>query len=141
MCQPVILSTVFSGKHCNCCQTLDKIFAKAIERLYLHKTCTSDVPAELQVVCLTHYEEFGKVRSLEFVKKHLTDDNSVKDNALAGKFGNTSQSRFQYCNLVNLHQMLHYVMNIYDFDESTDAGRCYYYTVLFTIKIFMIITS
>ena len=86
MCQPVILSTVFSGKHCNCCQTLDKIFAKAIERLYLHKTCTSDVPAELQVVCLTHYEEFGKVRSLEFVKKHLTDDNSVKDNALAGKF-------------------------------------------------------
>ena len=88
MCQPGIMSTVFSGKHCSCCQTLDKIFAKAFERLYLNKTC--DVPEELQVVCLTHYEEFGKVRSLEFVKKHLTDDNSVKDNALARKFGNTS---------------------------------------------------
>ena len=71
-----------------------------------------------RAVCVIHYEEFGKIRSLEFVKKHLTDYQSVKHNVLAGKFGKTAQSRFQYCNLVNLKQMLHYVINqsISDFD-------------------------
>ena len=45
----------------------------AIERLYLHKTCTTDVPEELQVAYITYYEGFRKINSLEFVKKYLTD--------------------------------------------------------------------
>ena len=47
-----------------------------------------------RAVCVIHYEEFGKIRSLEFMKKHLTGYQSVKDDALAGKFGKTAQSRF-----------------------------------------------
>ena len=57
------------------------------------------------------------------MKKHLTDYQSVKDNALAGRFGKTAQSRFQYYNLVNLQQMLHHVINMRDFS----AGKCYYH--------------
>ena len=68
------------------------------------------------MACATHNEELGKIRSLESVKKYLTDCQSVKDKALAGKFGKTAQSRFQYCNLVNLRQMFHYVNNICDYD-------------------------
>ena len=37
-------------------------------------------------------------------------------NALTDKYGRASQSRFLYCNLVNLQQILHYVINISDFD-------------------------
>ena len=62
--------------------------------MYLHETRTIDVPEELQVAGVTYYEEFGKIRSLKFVKKSLTDYQSVKDNVLAGKFGNTGQSQF-----------------------------------------------
>ena len=104
-------------KHCNRCWTLHKTFTIATERLYLHKTCATDVPEELQVACATHNEEFRKIRSLEFVKKCLTDYRYVKDNALAGRFGEIAQYRFQYCNLVNLQQMLHYVINVSDFDQ------------------------
>ena len=58
--------------------------------------------------CVTHYEEFGKIRSLEIVKRYLTDDyQPIKDNALAGKFGKTAQSRFQY--LVNLQHILNFM--------------------------------
>ena len=106
----------FVWKAQNRCQALHKTFAIGIERLYLHKTCTTHAPEELQVAYVTHYEEFGKIRSLEFVKKYLAGFLSVKDNALAGKFGKTAQSRFQYCILVNLQQKLHYVINITDFD-------------------------
>ena len=82
---------VLSGKHWNRYQTLHKTFAIAIERLYLHKTYTIDVHEELHVACVTHYEEFGKIRSLEIVKRYLTDDyQPIKDNALAGKFGKTA---------------------------------------------------
>ena len=105
-----------SGKHYNRCQALHETIAIAIERLYLHKTSKTDVPEKLQVAYVTHYEEFGNIRSLEFVKMQLTGYQSVKDNALAGKFGKTVQSRYQYCNLVNLQQMLHYVTNISDSD-------------------------
>ena len=64
-----------------------------------------------------YYEElFSKIRFLEFAKKYLTNYQSVKDNALTIKLGKTTQSRFQYYNLVNLHQILHYVINISDFD-------------------------
>ena len=70
------MSTTLLGKHCNRLQTLHKTFAVAIERLYLHKTtCTINVPEELQVVCVTHFEE---VTSLEFVKKYLTYYKSVR---------------------------------------------------------------
>ena len=113
--QPGVMSAVFSGKHCSRCQTLHKTFAIATERLYLHKICTIDVPEELQVVCVTHYEEFGKIRSFEFAKKE-PHSLSVKNNALAGKFGKPAQSRFQYCNLVNLQQILHYVISISNSD-------------------------
>ena len=67
MCQPSIMSTDLSGKYCNRCQTLHKTFATAINTLYIHKTCTIDVPEQLQVACVTHYEESGKIRSFEFV--------------------------------------------------------------------------
>ena len=112
MCQSGVMNTVLYGKHCNCCQTLRKTFGIAIERLYLHKNCTIDVPEELQVMCVTHYEELGRITSLEFVKKYLKDYQSVKDKALAGKFGRTAQYLFQYCNLLNLQQIFHYVSNI-----------------------------
>ena len=60
------------------------------------------------MACVTHYEEFGKIRSLEIVKRYLTDHyQPIKDNALAGKFGKTAQSRFQY--LVNLQQILNFM--------------------------------
>ena len=112
-----VISTVLSGKHRIVVRHYIKHYiAIGIERLYLHKTCTTHAPEELQVAYVTHYEEFGKIRSLEFVKKYLAGFLSVKDNALAGKFGKTAQSRFQYCILVNLQQKLHYVINITDFD-------------------------
>ena len=82
-------------------QLLHKIFAMAIKALYLHKNCKIDVSKELQVACVTLFEEFGKIWSLEFVKKYLTYYQSVKDIASAGKFDKISRSRFQYCNLVN----------------------------------------
>ena len=44
MCQPSIMSTVFSEKHCNRRHTLHNTFGIAITRLNLHKTCTIDVP-------------------------------------------------------------------------------------------------
>ena len=116
MCQSGIMSTVLYGKHCSRCQTLHKKFGLGTEGLYLHKPYTIDVSEEVQVACATHNEELGKIRSLESVKKYLTDCQSVKDKALAGKFGKTAQSRFQYCNLVNLRQMFHYVNNISDYD-------------------------
>ena len=116
MSQTGVMSTVLSGKHCNRCETLHKTFAIAMERLYLHKTCTTDVPEELHVACVTHCEEFDNIRSLEFVRKYLTDYQSVKDNALAGKFDKTAQSHCQCCNLVNLQQILDYVINISDSD-------------------------
>ena len=58
---------------------LHKTFAITIKRLYLPKTCTIDVPQELQVACVAHCKKFGKIRSLEFVKKYLTGYQSVKD--------------------------------------------------------------
>ena len=68
----------------------------------------------VRFVCYLGFEsEF----EFEFVKKYLAGFLSVKDNALAGKFGKTAQSRFQYCILVNLQQKLHYVINITDFDN------------------------
>ena len=42
-------------------------------------------------MCVTHYEEFGKIRAFEFVKKYFTDYQCVKDNALAGKVGKTAR--------------------------------------------------
>ena len=77
-CQPGVVITVLYGEHWIPCQTLHETFNIAIERLYLHKTCTTDVPAELKMACVTHYEEFGKIKLLEFVKKYLTDYQSVK---------------------------------------------------------------
>ena len=76
---------------------ITKLYRIAIERLYLHKTCTIDVPDELPVAHITYFEEFREINSLEFGKKYLTDYQSVIDNALAGKFRKTTQSRFQYC--------------------------------------------
>ena len=90
-------------------------FGIAIERLYLHKTCATDAPEELKVVCVTHYKEFVKIKFLEFVKKYLTDYQSVKDK-LADEFGKTAQFRFENCSLLNLQQMFRYVINISDFD-------------------------
>ena len=81
MCQPTLRGRLCLESTTIICQILHKAFAIAIERLYLHKTCTTDVPKELLVACVTHYEGFGKIRSLEFVKKYLTDYQSVKDNA------------------------------------------------------------
>ena len=42
-------------------QLLHKIFAMAIKALYLHKNCKIDVSKELQVACVTLFEEFGKI--------------------------------------------------------------------------------
>ena len=77
MCQPGVMSTVLNGKHCIRFQTLHKTFLIAIERLYLNKICTIDVPEEQQKESVTHYEELGKIRSLEYVKKYFTDHPSV----------------------------------------------------------------
>lgn len=46
---------------------------------------------------VSYYEEFGKIRSLEFAKKYLTDYQRVKDNILTDNSGKTAQSQFQYC--------------------------------------------
>ena len=66
--------------------------------------------------CVSNFEEFGKIRSLEFVKKYVNDYESIENNVLAGIFGKTAHSWFQYCNLVNLQQLLHYVINTSYFD-------------------------
>ena len=57
ICQPGVMSTVLAGKHCNRCKTLHKTFGIAIKRLYPRKSCTVDVPEELQVARVAHYEE------------------------------------------------------------------------------------
>ena len=67
-------------------------------------------------MCVTHYEEFDKIRSLESVKKCLTDYESIKYNALPGHFGKTAQYWLQYCHLVSLQEMLHDAVNINEFD-------------------------
>ena len=92
----------FLWKALNSLSDLNKTFGIAIERLYLQKTCTTDVPEELKVVCVTHYEEFGRIATIEFVKKYLTDYQSVNDKALAGEFGKNVQFWFENCNLLNL---------------------------------------
>ena len=71
-----VRSKVLSRKHCNRFQTFHKTFDIAIERLYLHKTCTIDVQEELQLACVTHYEEFGNIKSFEFVKNSIQKDNA-----------------------------------------------------------------
>ena len=64
---------------------ITKLYRIAIERL------------QLPVAHITYFEEFREINSLEFGKKYLTDYQSVIDNALAGRFRKTAQSRFQYC--------------------------------------------
>ena len=59
-------------------------------------------------MCVTYYEEFGKIRSFEFVKNCFTDCQSIQNNALAGYFVQTA--------CVNLKQILHNVINISDFE-------------------------
>ena len=90
----VQLDDIYLRAHCRKFCTSKECFSRCYEdgfvwkalqsivRYYIkHKTCTTDVPKELLVACVTHYEEFGKIRSLEFVKKCLIDYQSVKDNA------------------------------------------------------------
>ena len=101
MCQPGVMSTVFSGKHCNRCQTVHKTFVIAIERWYVHKTCTIDVPVSLTMKNLVRLDLLNSWKS-------NSDYQSIKDNVLAGRFVKTAQSWSQYCNiaLCNQHRWL-----------------------------------
>ena len=71
-----VSSKILFRKPCNRCQAFHKKFDIAIERLYLNKTCTIDVQEELQLACVTHYEEFGNIKSFEFVKNSIRKDNA-----------------------------------------------------------------
>ena len=101
MCQHGVVSTVFSGKHCNRCQTVHKTFIIAIERWYVHKTCTIDVRVSLTMKNLVRLDLLNSWKS-------NSDYQSIKDNVLAGRFVKTAQSWSQYCNiaLCNQHRWL-----------------------------------
>lgn len=82
MYEPGVMNKVLCGKLCNRCQTLNKTFAITIERFYVQlmypKSCRWRA-------LLTLKNLVRLIVSLEFVKKYLTDYQSVKDNALADK--------------------------------------------------------
>ena len=113
MCPLGVKGTVLSGKHCSLCQTLHITFPIAIERLYLQLM----YPKSWTWLVLLNMKNLVRV-DLFWIREKIPHRLSVKDNdnALAGKFGKTTQSRFQNCNLINLQQMLHYVIDIGDFD-------------------------
>lgn len=85
-------------------------------RDFLQKYFPFEVPKKLQESCVTDCEEFDTIKFFESLKKCLTEYESIKDNTLASHFRMTAKYWPQYCNLVSLQQMLHYTININDFD-------------------------
>ena len=92
-----------------------------------------------------------KIRSLKFVKKYLTDYQSIKDTVLAGQFSKNAQPWFQYCNLISRKccitqstsvKLITQPTSMHLITQSTsmnlirdfNAGKYYYHIVLLTIK-------
>ena len=118
LCTTGSVKGILSGKHYNRTWLVNECFAEAIDRLFCEKYVSLPQPLEVKIKTMSEIrvEALDSISETEELKTYAQTYAQAKKECSEGKYGKTPQFWMQYLNAVERLHILHYAININDFD-------------------------